>query len=117
MLLIRNKLLELELEGGDLHFANGARAIVKRAMSASSLLVLVLWSAALLSERSWLLAVVDAKANSQLPDCTATADWGRCDRIHDGEGCPQVREVSRLSRGHSTIKKEKNPAMQVKVIK
>ena len=72
----------------------GAHAAVKRAMSASSLLVLVLWSTALLSEKGRLLAVVNAEAISQLPDCTATADGGRCDRIDDERGCPRVREVS-----------------------
>ena len=68
-------------------------------MSASSLLVLVLlWSTALdlLSERSGLLAVVDAEAGAapqQLPDCTATTDGGRCDRIDGNGGCPRVTEV------------------------
>ena len=69
-------------------------------MSASSLLVLVLlWSTALdlLSERSGpLLSVVDAEAGAapqQLPDCIATTDGGRCDRIHGGGGCPRVTEV------------------------
>ena len=59
----------------------------------SSLLVLVLWSTVLLSERSRLLAMVNAKA-AYLPDCTATTDGGRCDRIHGHEGClTRVSEV------------------------
>ena len=69
-------------------------------MSASSLLALVLlWSTALdlLSERSGpLLSVVDAEAGAaplQVPNCTATTDGGRYDRIHGGEGCPRVTEV------------------------
>jgi hypothetical protein len=73
---------------------------VKRAMSASSLLVsiVLLWSTALdlLSERSRLLAVVDAEsAQGQLlpPDCTAATDGGRCERIDGDGGCPRVREV------------------------
>ena len=67
-------------------------------MSASSLLALVLlWSTALdlLSERSGLLllSVVDAAAPQQVPDCTATTNGGRCDRIHGGGGCPRATEV------------------------
>ena len=80
------------MEGGTFSLLVGAHAAVKRAMSASSLLVL-LWSTALLSEKGRLLAVVNAEA-SQLPDCTATADGGQCDRIDDEGGCPRVREVS-----------------------
>ena len=60
----------------------------------SNPLVLVLWSIALLSERSRLLTVVNAEA-TQLPDCATTTDGGRCDRIRDHEGClTRVREVS-----------------------
>ena len=66
-------------------------------MSTSSLLALVLlWSTALdlLSVRSGpLLSVVDAAAPQQVPDCTATTNGGRCDRIHGGGGCPRVTEV------------------------
>lgn len=72
----------------------------------SSLLVLVLWSIVLLSERSRLLAVVNAEA-TQLPDCTATTDGGRCDRIHDHEGClTRVTEVrsKKLPRSKNALK-------------